>query len=259
MQSSRKRHRPALPKANAKGFFPSLQNIQHYNSLHELQSGGGAGAQAASSSTSSSATTSSLRVEQRKELNIREEISAWNGVAVLYKISPKDGSSVNASWPIWIPAVLDAVDHVIRKRLTARGPQKVWIELQVLYRGHKAQHTGKTPISDEIKEEQNTKQVFMTANGFTVLKSSDLKKKLLEQRVSFDTRNENLVQRSDLTIDKLVDATIHISDYIPLRAGTAYKKLPKFLGDKKAIVNVINTDNRCFGYSVLAGLHHDVS
>jgi len=33
--------------------------------------------------------------------------------------------------------------------------------------------------------------------------------------------------------------------------------LPKFLKDKKAIVNVNNKDNRCFGFSILAALYHD--
>ena len=257
LPTRKRRHRSALPKATAKGFYASQQNIAHYNSLHQQQNGGAAAAPG--SSSSSAALTSSQPVEQRKELNIREEISAWNGVAVILKISPREGSAVNASWPIWLPAVLAEVDHQIRKRLLARGPQKVWIELQVLYRGHKALHRGKAPLTDEVKEEQNTKQVFITPSGFIVLKAGDIKKKLLEQRVSLDTRNENLVQRSDLTIGLLVDATIHISDYIPLKAGKSFKNLPKFLHSKKAIVNVINSDNRCFGYSVLAGLHDDVS
>ena len=255
MQPTRRRHRPTLPKANARGFYASRQNIEHFNNLHNEQIGGGPVALA---STSSSASPSAHRVEERNDLIIREEISAWNGVAVLFKISPKEGSTVNASWPIWLPAVLAEVDHQIRKRLKARGPQKVWIELQVFYRGHKAHHTGKTPQSDEIKEEQNTKQVFITPNGFTVLKAGDINKKLLEQRVSFDTRNENLVQRSDLTIDKLVDASIHMSDYIPLKPGRSFKELPKFLFSKRAIVNVVNNDNRCFGYSVLSGIHEEV-
>ena len=255
MQPNRRRHRSTLPKANARGFYASRQNIQHFNNLHNEQIGAGS---VANASTSSSASTSAHRVEERNDLIIREEISAWNGVAVLFKISPKDGSTVNASWPIWLPAVLAEVDHQIRKRLKARGPQKVWIELQILYRGHKAQHTSKTPLSDEIKEEQNTKQVFITPSGFTVLKVGDINKKLLEQRVSFDTRNENLVQRSDLTIDKLVDATLLMSDYIPLRAGKGYKEIPPFLAHKWAIINVKNNDNRCFGYSILAGLHEEV-
>jgi hypothetical protein len=38
-------------------------------------------------------------------------------------------------------------------------------------------------------------------------------------------------------------------------AGRAYTELPEFLSKKKAIVNVHNNDNRCFGYALLSSLH----
>jgi hypothetical protein len=38
-------------------------------------------------------------------------------------------------------------------------------------------------------------------------------------------------------------------------AGRAYAELPQFLLKKNAIVNVHNTDNRCFGYALLSALH----
>ena len=37
--------------------------------------------------------------------------------------------------------------------------------------------------------------------------------------------------------------------------GRAYTELPKFLLQKKAIINVHNNDNRCFGYALLSSLH----
>ena len=36
--------------------------------------------------------------------------------------------------------------------------------------------------------------------------------------------------------------------------GAAFAPLPKFLANKKAIVNVRNSNNRCFGYAVLSAL-----
>ena len=169
MPPRRNRHRSALPAANASGFFAFHRNIQHFNNLHQQQSGGGAAVASASSSTSSSSTAP--RVVERNELIIIEEISAWNGVAVMVKISPREGSTVNASWPIWLTAVFGEVDHQIRERLTSRRAQKIWIELQVLYRGHKSNYSGNTRVSDAVKEEQLTKQVFMLGNGFVVLKA----------------------------------------------------------------------------------------
>ena len=37
--------------------------------------------------------------------------------------------------------------------------------------------------------------------------------------------------------------------------GRAYAALPTFLSNKQAVVNVLNKDNRCFGYALLSALH----
>ena len=41
------------------------------------------------------------------------------------------------------------------------------------------------------------------------------------------------------------------------KQASTYKPLLKFLKDKKAIVNVNNKDNKCFGFAILAALYHD--
>jgi len=46
-----------------------------------------------------------------------------------------------------------------------------------------------------------------------------------------------------------------IGDYEPLSAGTSYKPLPPFLRKKRAIINVHNHNNRCFGYAILSALY----
>lgn len=58
---------------------------------------------------------------------------------------------------------------------------------------------------------------------------------------------------------RLVDARrvdICIADYDPLKhVGYGYVELPDFLKKKHALINVKNTDNRCFGYALLSALH----
>ena len=72
-------------------------------------------------------------------------------------------------------------------------------------------------------------------------------------------RNDNYIRESSgLVIDEIITATLHIAEYNPLRsisAGSNFQNLPDFLEKKKAIINVINTDNRCFGYAVLSALY----
>ena len=44
-----------------------------------------------------------------------------------------------------------------------------------------------------------------------------------------------------------------VCEFLPL-VGREYKHLPKFLVDKRASINVRNTDNRCLGYAIASAL-----
>ncbi len=69
------------------------------------------------------------------------------------------------------------------------------------------------------------------------------------------TRNAHFMKElSGLTMNRIHKARLNVSNYSPL-AGGMYRELPKFLQRKRAIVNIKNTDNRCFGYAILAALY----
>ncbi len=70
-----------------------------------------------------------------------------------------------------------------------------------------------------------------------------------------ETKNDHLVRtKTGLILDELNWASIFFSQFSPL-SGEIFQDLPKFLKNKHAIINVQNTDNRCFGYSILAFLN----
>ena len=70
-----------------------------------------------------------------------------------------------------------------------------------------------------------------------------------------ETKNDHLVRtKTGLIIDQIFWASIFLSKFNPL-SGETFKELPQFLKSKHAIINIQNTDNRCFGYSLLAHLH----
>ena len=49
------------------------------------------------------------------------------------------------------------------------------------------------------------------------------------------------------------DLRFKVCEYLPL-VGREFKQLPTFLAQKKAIVNIQNTDNRCFGHAMVSAL-----
>ena len=52
-------------------------------------------------------------------------------------------------------------------------------------------------------------------------------------------------QGSNWTIDKVVNLTIHMARYRPLK-GSGYIPLPINLRSKHTIINIKNKDNKCF-------------
>ncbi|CAB4024062.1 Gastrula zinc finger, partial [Paramuricea clavata] len=55
-------------------------------------------------------------------------------------------------------------------------------------------------------------------------------------------------------LERMAYSDLNMAKYTPLKASS-YIPLPKKLKTKKAIVNIKNTDNKCFMWSVLAALH----
>ena len=60
--------------------------------------------------------------------------------------------------------------------------------------------------------------------------------------------------KSGLILAEIYSFNLNIIRYNPV-AGAGWIKLPKFLRNKAAIINIKNTDNRCFTYAVAAALH----
>ena len=70
-------------------------------------------------------------------------------------------------------------------------------------------------------------------------------------------RNANakfIRDKSGLILAEIYSLNMNIVRFNPLD-GSAWSPLPKFLAKKHAIVNVHNTDERCFGYAIASALH----
>ena len=58
---------------------------------------------------------------------------------------------------------------------------------------------------------------------------------------------------SGWVFQQVLSINLNVARYKPLK-GSSYIELPKALVSKRAIVNVKNTDNECFRWSVLSAL-----
>ena len=148
----------------------------------------------------------------------------------------------------------DDFEHFLRWRLRSRLCTQIQKKVQ-LHHGVKVQlvvstvyvkvkQPEKEPIIGHLRSRFHA--IFHKHQLFDIVKS--LFKDVREKHLNF------IRDASGLRFNGIHGVAAYFAKHTPL-AGSAYVELPPFLGSKKAIVNVKNTDNRCFGYALLSALH----
>ena len=140
----------------------------------------------------------------------------------------------------FLEALIPYLQTTLEQLLDEHSGLKFWINVQVQFF-----HT--------VTEDLHT--AGLQTKTITVLNSFELDYILRSVADDLSLRLAHYLRNgSPLTVASIDSATLHTAKYAPLSAGT-YKELPTYLKLKRCIVNVQNTDNRCFGYSILAFLH----
>jgi hypothetical protein len=76
----------------------------------------------------------------------------------------------------------------------------------------------------------------------------EAKQKIIKSLVLFQKEGSGWV------LDEILHLDLSIAQYTPVK-GSSYIPLPSKLKTKKAIINIKNSDNKCFMWSILAALH----
>ena len=96
---------------------------------------------------------------------------------------------------------------------------------------------------------------FLTTTNTKIFPVDNLRERYNVLSNQIMERNANFVrEKSGLVLHRVIYFDYFFEKYNPL-AGRGYKQLPRKLAVKKAIVNVQNTDERCFAYAVCAARH----
>ena len=101
---------------------------------------------------------------------------------------------------------------------------------------------------------------FLSIEAKTILNSFQIPEIIDQIQKETKLRHENFLrEKSNLRSKQILQTDVNISNYDPLSnhgdGGGTFKELPLFLKNKRAITNVVNKDNQCFKWSVLAALH----
>lgn len=142
---------------------------------------------------------------------------------------------------IYIRNIRNHLEHQIKQVLSRDKGLKFWVALKVQY------------VKPTLSE--TTPLIFYLKTGFVVITNEfQIPETLNTIQQKLMLRNAHFIrEQSGLVIDKILATRFKVAKYLPLSGG-AYAELPEFLSRKKAIVNINNLDNRCFGYAVAAAL-----
>ncbi len=125
--------------------------------------------------------------------------------------------------------------------LEERGGIKACVSVEVSYKKAK----GKSKVGHN----------HLTTSNHIVFNDFELDDQIEDMLTQLISRNSHFIrEQSGLVIKELHRATLRVSTHQPL-AGSSFQPLPDPIKKKKAVINVHNTDQRCFGYALLSALH----
>ena len=96
---------------------------------------------------------------------------------------------------------------------------------------------------------------YFQSKPMAILKEEDIEPFLADAHAQLDKHVDKFTNNgSGWTLESVMSLSVNIAKYAPLK-GSSYIELPKYLKDKKAIVNVKNEDNKCLKWALLSCLH----
>ena len=140
-------------------------------------------------------------------------------------------------------AIADATDHRKSRRLMAISERAAAAKRQENQNGDVLEEPERKPVEFYLR----TKFIPVTSGGSADMVADAIVEQLRERHINF------IRDGSGLRMRMIRQTEINICSHAPL-AGRGYVELPPFLAKKKAIVNIHNTDNRCFAYAIAAAI-----
>ena len=134
----------------------------------------------------------------------------------------------------------------------------VGILKDLMHRAVEKHHAFKMQICIKVKLRKLDKAKtthYFNCKQILVLQDADFEDVLMDPLYSIVNQIEEFQEvGSGWIVQRVKQMDIHITKYQPLR-GSSYVELPAYIQKKHAVVNVRNTDNKCFIWAVVSALY----
>ena len=110
----------------------------------------------------------------------------------------------------------------------------------------------------KVRDGEEEEEIFtFNTKNFNIFQTTDLSEEFENIRQSVGQQMSELQEKgSGWSLKCILHLVVNINKYNAMRVAS-YIPLPKDIKDKRACINVNNDDDKCFMWSVLAGLHKD--
>ena len=144
-------------------------------------------------------------------------------------------------------ARVDCARDLHKQLIEFGGAAKVWMTIQVEYEPVNLL-ANKQPFEQYLSAAPT--RMFRRDGPFSAFTNPYIDiLHILTDRIREFTA-EFIKDKSGLRLSRVLQFTLKMVKYAPLERG-GWQPLPEFLSKNEAIINIRNTDERCFGYSVL--------
>ena len=195
-----------------------------------------------------------------------EHVQAMNGAYKSFKLGGQGKTDVIS----YIELVKPKIQKLVEEQVKTLDAAKVQMHLWVMW---KKEENLLIQLDDEdiagwskeekqrLRESDGTfetkvEKVF-NSKMVEVFQGSDVEEILQGMFAYIKTQIEHpALPKSGFTLDRIMHLDIDFHK-LELTRGSSYIELPKWIGEKKAVINPKNKDEECFKWAILAALHHE--
>ena len=180
----------------------------------------------------------SLYVNRRKTI----DRNAMSGLANIHQIFPHLQEMFDIL--VFMGNLKEEITHHLKQRCQELKHLKYYLNISVEM----------TRQTDDGQEE-TSKPHFRTQTK-SVLSETDINEHMLNEGFQkiFKSLDEYQRKGSSWTLKKIICFEIYTAKYSPIGAGS-FLELPEKLRNTRSVINIKNTDEKCFLWSILAALH----
>ena len=107
------------------------------------------------------------------------------------------------------------------------------------------------------EDEEVTMEVVFYGDVEILLHETDFDTQFNEQVTCITKKIDEFVKLgSGWSVDKIISLELHIDPYQPVSKASCYVTTPGYIAAKKAELNIVNDDDLCFVWCILASMHN---